>query len=549
MNQDNNSNFLDSKTIISIGLAGLVWFGWQTYLAKKYPQTNIKPVAEGAPNSVAADTESGVNKDKVVNKSATTSNGTPTAPIETTENKVGTPEKLTTFESKDIKFEISNLGMGLKEYTLLSQTDRTKNPIRLGVSAKSGLFEMGDLGSRNLLNFEVTKKADNIFEGVAFVGKTKIIRTLEVNPETLAIKNNVVIQGADADFRGLTVLIPEKTVPAVGGGFLSPSLEHQELIVLHSDTQERINSSASTEKIEKDFANVSLAAIGSQYFATAILDKSEIIPEVSVVGGEHEVEMSSKLIYKNTAGKDNFELSLITYAGSKSLANLEKIDKNLSKIVDLGFFSQIGRVLLVIMKWFYSVFGNWGLAIIFLTLLVRTIVLPLNITTFKSTKKMQQLQPKIAALRERYKDDAQAMNREMMNVWKENKVNPLGGCLPMLLQLPIFFALYQVLGQSIELYQAPFFGWIHDLSIKDPFYVLPVLMGICMYIQQKITPTTMDPTQAKVMQFLPVLFAFMMISLPAGLTLYIFINTLSGILLQQMFMHDRSTAVTKPVKA
>lgn len=549
MNQDNNSNFLDSKTIISIGLAGLVWFGWQTYLAKKYPQTNIKPVAEGAPNSVAADTESGVNKDNVVNKSATTSNGTSTAPIETTENKVGTPVKLTTFESKDIKFEISNLGMGLKEYTLLSQTDRTKNPIRLGVSAKSGLFEMGDLGSRNLLNFEVTKKADNIFEGVAFVGKTKIIRTLEVNPETLAIKNNVVIQGADADFRGLTVLIPEKTVPAVGGGFLSPSLEHQELIVLHSDTQERINSSASKEKIEKDFANVSLAAIGSQYFATAILDKSEIIPEVSVVGGEHEVEMSSKLIYKNTAGKDNFELSLITYAGSKSLANLEKIDKNLSKIVDLGFFSQIGRVLLVIMKWFYSVFGNWGLAIIFLTLLVRTIVLPLNITTFKSTKKMQQLQPKIAALRERYKDDAQAMNREMMNVWKENKVNPLGGCLPMLLQLPIFFALYQVLGQSIELYQAPFFGWIHDLSIKDPFYVLPVLMGICMYIQQKITPTTMDPTQAKVMQFLPVLFAFMMISLPAGLTLYIFINTLSGILLQQMFMHDRSTAVTKPVKA
>jgi YidC/Oxa1 family membrane protein insertase len=163
---------------------------------------------------------------------------------------------------------------------------------------------------------------------------------------------------------------------------------------------------------------------------------------------------------------------------------------------------------------------------------------------------MQKLQPLISSLRERYKDDPQAMNRETMALWKEHKVNPLGGCLPMLLQLPIFFALYRVLGQSIELYQAPFFGWIHDLSLKDPLYVLPVLMGISMFIQQKTTPTTMDPNQAKFMQFLPLIFVFMMVNLPAGLTLYIFINTLSGIILQQIFMHDRKAAATaKEVKA
>ena len=125
---------------------------------------------------------------------------------------------------------------------------------------------------------------------------------------------------------------------------------------------------------------------------------------------------------------------------------------------------------------------------------------------------------------------------------RDNKVNPLGGCLPMLLQMPVFFALYQCLGQSIELYQAPFFGWIHDLSLKDPFYVLPILMGISMYIQQKITPTTMDPAQAKIMQFLPVVFSLMMVSLPSGLTLYIFVSTLFGIIQQQIFMKDRKSA-------
>jgi YidC/Oxa1 family membrane protein insertase len=125
----------------------------------------------------------------------------------------------------------------------------------------------------------------------------------------------------------------------------------------------------------------------------------------------------------------------------------------------------------------------------------------------------------------------------------------LGGCLPMLLQLPIFFALNDVFRQSIELYQAPFFGWISDLSLKDPFFVLPILMGASMFFQQKITPTTMDPAQAKVMKYMPILFSFMMVGLPSGLTLYIFINTLSGIALQQAFMGDRNIISAKAVKA
>ena len=154
---------------------------------------------------------------------------------------------------------------------------------------------------------------------------------------------------------------------------------------------------------------------------------------------------------------------------------------------------------------------------------------------------MQQIQPEIQRLKEIYKDNTQALNQEMMKLMRDNKVNPMGGCLPIVLQLPIFWALYQVLQNSIELYRSPFLGWIHDLSLKDPYYVLPVLMGISMFIQQKMTPSTMDPAQAKVMLIMPIFFAVLMMSLPSGLTLYIFVSTLFGILQQVFMMKDKQS--------
>jgi YidC/Oxa1 family membrane protein insertase len=157
--------------------------------------------------------------------------------------------------------------------------------------------------------------------------------------------------------------------------------------------------------------------------------------------------------------------------------------------------------------------------------------------SFKSMKAMQQIQPHVQVLREKHKDDPMTLNKEMMALMKENKANPLGGCLPMLLQIPIFFALYKVIGSSVELYQSPFFGWIQDLSAHDKFYVLPVLMGISMFLQQKLTPmTTLDPTQAKIMMFLPVVFSLFMLNLPSGLTLYMFVSTVFGIIQQKLML-------------
>ena len=157
-------------------------------------------------------------------------------------------------------------------------------------------------------------------------------------------------------------------------------------------------------------------------------------------------------------------------------------------------------------------------------------------------KAMQKIQPEMKAIREKYKSDPTRMNQEVMGLMKRSKANPLGGCLPMLLQLPVFLALFSSLSMSIELYKAPFIFWIHDLSVKDPWFVLPVLMGVVMFVQQKITPTTMDPAQAKIMQYMPIVFAAMMVGLPSGLTLYIFISTAFGIVQQYIFMRDKAPA-------
>ena len=280
-----------------------------------------------------------------------------------------------------------------------------------------------------------------------------------------------------------------------------------------------------------------------------MIDKSDIAPEARLSYKQGEDFFQADVSYRVSSVNDKMNFAFTSYVGPKSHEILEQADPELGSIIDLGFFSVIGRVLLVILKWFNSFVGNWGVSIVLLTILVRALVLPFNLASYKSMKKMQKIQPQMKAIRERYKDDPQTMQKETMALMKTEKANPIGGCLPMLLQMPIFFALFRTLGQSIDLYQAPFMLWITDLSLKDPFYVLPVLLGITMFVQQKITPTAVDPQQQKIMQFMPIIFSFMMVSLPSGLTLYTFVSTLFGIIQQRIFTRDRTIVVrTKEIK-
>jgi YidC/Oxa1 family membrane protein insertase len=235
-----------------------------------------------------------------------------------------------------------------------------------------------------------------------------------------------------------------------------------------------------------------------------------------------------------------FQLAL--YFGPRDIGILKSLNLKLEKAVNFGFFDIVSKPLLWLLNFFYGYLHNYGWAIILLTILVKIVFWPLTHKSYKSMKDMQKLQPKMAKIREKHKDNREQMNQEMMALYKTYKVNPMGGCLPMVIQIPVFFALYSLLGYAIELRQAPFLLWINDLSAPDrlpigvpiPYVgegipVLTLLMGASMFIQQKMTPTTGDPTQAKVMLFLPVVFTFMFINFASGLVLYWLVNNVLSI--------------------
>ncbi len=261
---------------------------------------------------------------------------------------------------------------------------------------------------------------------------------------------------------------------------------------------------------------------------------------------------SPVIAFKGKPGQNTFHL----YAGPKDHDSLAALNLGLEHVIDFGFFSIIARPLFWVLKLFYRFVGNYGWAIILLTIVVRVPFIPLINKGQTSMKKMQDIQPKMNEIREKYKNDPKRMQLEMTELYRKHKVNPVGGCLPMLLQIPVFFALYKVLLVSIELRRAPFMLWISDLSAPDTLFghipamipliggfalgPLPIVMGITMVIQQKMTPSTMDPKQAKMMMFMPVIFTFMFLNFASGLVLYWLVNNIFGI--AQQFAVNRKMA-------
>lgn len=223
------------------------------------------------------------------------------------------------------------------------------------------------------------------------------------------------------------------------------------------------------------------------------------------------------------------------WTGPKLQEQMGEVANHLDLTVDYGWAWFIAKPLFKLLTLIQSLVGNWGLAIIGVTLVVKAILYPLTKAQYTSMAKMRMLQPKLQEMRERFGDDRQRMSQEMMKLYKEEKVNPLGGCLPLLIQMPIFIALYWTFMEAVELRHAPFFGWIQDLSAQDPYYILPLLMGGSMYLLQKMSPTPVaDPMQQKVMNFMPVIFTVFFLWFPAGLVLYWLVSNLITIIQQQL---------------
>jgi len=237
----------------------------------------------------------------------------------------------------------------------------------------------------------------------------------------------------------------------------------------------------------------------------------------------------------NIEGK-NVVFNTQLYIGPKSIPILEAAGSELERSVDFGWFAPIAKPMHTFLAWLYKYIGNFGWCIVILVLCIKLLFFYPTQKSYESMAGMRKLQPEMARIKELYGDDRQRMSQEMMGLYKKHKVNPMGGCLPILIQIPVFFALYKVLLMSIEMRQAPFIGWIHDMSVQDPYFVLPVIMGASMYIQQKLNPQPPDPMQAKLMQFLPAIFTVLFLFFPAGLVLYWVVNNTLSILQQRLVM-------------
>jgi YidC/Oxa1 family membrane protein insertase len=232
------------------------------------------------------------------------------------------------------------------------------------------------------------------------------------------------------------------------------------------------------------------------------------------------------------------EIGAQYYAGPKDQYRLEEIAAGLDLTVDYGFLWWLAQPLFYLLTKIHSVVNNWGVAIILLTVVVKTLLFPLSAASFRSMAKMRKLQPEMARLKERFGDDKQQFSQAMMELYKKEGANPLGGCFPILLQMPVFLALYWTLMESVELRQAPFFLWIHDLSVMDPYFVLPILMGASMFLTQMMQPEPPDPTQAKVMKMMPIMFTFFFLWFPSGLVLYWLVNNILSVLQQYFVMRQ-----------
>jgi YidC/Oxa1 family membrane protein insertase len=485
------------RAFIAVLLSGLVLFGWQYYFTSKTPATlNPTPVTN-APVNDKANTSAPAPATLGTATSGSPAQAGTVAPNTLVEYKLSNDKNTFVFNN-DLSFTNSTSDISLFDLKNLSGENQT---LKIQIVTDYGPTDLFFLATENT---PTTFKANNANFGVNFSAtmnangkldyaltseklyKYRFILSAKEKKDDNGHVRQFVTYSKDVSF----IPVPkEKEYDGVYKWFGIDYTYHLFTVLFNKAQTAKI---VSTDK-------------GVMNFETVTPTK----------------ELTGSLVYT----KKNYD----------HLLALSNQGENLHLSVDFGFFAILAVPTLRGLQFIYKYIPNYGLAIVLLTILIRLITFPLQYKSFKSMKKMQQIQPELQKIKEKYKDDNQKMQKETMALFQKAGANPLSGCLPLLLQMPFFFAIYRVLYSAVELVGAPFFGWIHDLSIHDPFYVLPLLMAGSMFLQQKLTPqTSVDPTQQKVMMLMPIIFGFIMKNLPAGLVLYIFVSTMVGIIQQYL---------------
>ena len=352
-------------------------------------------------------------------------------------------------------------------------------------------------------------------------------RTYEIQGDTVLV--NVAIQFKQkAPEKAFLNLVSQ-------GAKEDPESRDRELFYYSDSKIERKNVDKGIDPTEI-ITPVKWVGAGSRYFIFTVIP--DVKPEKVLIQTTSPYNAQASLQYPVTGQNLNLKFKVVFVP--KKLDVLRAIDTTLDTTVNLGFFTFIAYPILWTLKFIYKYVGNYGWAIIILTIFIKILTFPLVLKSMKGMRKMAEVQPKMKALQEKHKDNKEALNREMMEMMKTSGYNPMAGCFPMLIQMPIFFALYSVLYAAVELYRAPFIFWLHDLSLKDPYYITPVLMCVVMFLQQKLTPPSpgMDPAQRKMMMFMPLMFGAFMITTPSGLCVYMLVNSIVSVV-QQQFLNKK----------
>ena len=373
----------------------------------------------------------------------------------------------------------------------------------------------------------------------------KTLVKIEDSPQTVTLTQDLgdlVIEKVitiNPDMTYQATIKVNKPIHYVISNGMRPNADSQSY-VFHGVVLKNVNGKL--EKIEdgdakdagENFNDSLFVASVDRYYASILfspnISKDEVLPTVTIGA-------FGKGLPRPFINISSQEQTLMGYIGPKDHRALEKIDKHLVSVVEYGIITFFAKYIFILLDLIHGYVGNWGVAIIFLTILIRIILFPLTLKGMVSMQKLKDIAPKMKEIQQKHKGDPQKMQAAMMELYKKHGANPFGGCLPLVLQIPVFFAIYRVLYNAVELKNAPFALWIHDLSVMDPYFVLPVLMGISMYVQQSLTPSTFtDPMQAKVFKWLPVIFTIFLITFPAGLILYWTINNVISII-QQMVIN------------
>jgi YidC/Oxa1 family membrane protein insertase len=520
------------------------YLAFNSYMAKKYPQQN-KPVSAESQSTTPADQQSTVEAKPSV-QSPELSSSTPSEQFSRLD------ASLLEFDGPELKIRMNqdNSSISSVELKKYRQSNSIESaPLQL---IDGGLSLQGYVGKRDepVIGFNGTKTD----RGLSFSrteGNWLITQNFEMPQSGYVVAVDVSFKNISDRSQDLVagVLIRENIQPskASGGFFSAPSLQHASLVKDDSAGFKKV----AVDDFCKDFSEDGLPAFNGKsekikylgldrhYFIQAITPKVDKLdyqvtrsPERSGDGCPIAIHISQP--QGTIAPGESVSIQLDTYLGPKEVSLMGAHSRDLESSLDLGWFGVVGAPLLHALKAVNAFVGNFGIAIIIITILLKLLFFPLNQAAAVSMKKMQKLQPQMQSLREKYKDDPRRQQQELMKFMSTHKINPAKGCLPILPQIPVFIAFYNVLSHAIELRHAPFYGWLSDLAAADPYYVTPILLGAGMFLQQKLTPNpSMDKAQERIMLMMPIIFTAMFFSLPAGMVLYMITNTIVSIAQQQ----------------